>query len=138
MIKVEKITKDNLKKFFRFTGVIPFCSDSLWVGASISDLPCGVLLANKEKNGICEAEFLFVHPSVRRMRIASKMLDLLIEKSNDLVNNSCIKTTFKTVKADVTKKEETKKVYKWSKEETLEGWERTGKTKEILGKEVCE
>ena len=32
----------------------------------------------------------------------------------------------------------TKKVYKWSKSETLKGWTRTGKTKETEGKEVCE
>ena len=51
-----------------------------------------------------------------------------------LSGSKCIKT----VKAKVTKKTVTKKAYKWSTSETLSGWTRTGKTKEVEGKEVCE
>ena len=47
-------------------------------------------------------------------------------------------TCTKTVKAKVTKTTVTKKAYKWSTSETLSGWTRTGKTKEVEGKEVCE
>ncbi len=55
-----------------------------------------------------------------------------------LSNSKCSKTTTKTEKAKAKTETITKKVYKWSKEETLSGWKRTGKTKVVKGKEVCE
>ena len=55
-----------------------------------------------------------------------------------LSNHYCTKDATKTVKATSKKTTSTKKVYKWSKSETLKGWTRTGKTKETEGKEVCE
>lgn len=53
-------------------------------------------------------------------------------------DGKCTKTTTNKVKAKVSKKKYTTKAYKWSQLEELSGWERTGKTKTINGKEVCE
>ncbi len=55
-----------------------------------------------------------------------------------LSNGQCTKNATKKVNASSKKVTSTNKVYKWSKSETLDGWTRTGKTKEVLGKEVCE
>lgn len=55
-----------------------------------------------------------------------------------LKDGQCTKKATKKVNATSKKVTSSYKVYKWSKEEALSGWTRTGKTKEILGKEVCE
>ncbi len=55
-----------------------------------------------------------------------------------LSEHLCTKDATKTKKASSKKVTSTHKVYKWSKSETLDGWTRTGKVKEVEGKEVCE
>ena len=88
MIKISKIcTKNDIALFKRFINeYIPFSDDSLWLGASIHDIPCGVLLADtrNKDTGTCNVDFLFIHPAVRHMGVATKLLDTLIEEAQKL------------------------------------------------------
>ena len=99
MIKISKIcTKDDIALFKRFINeYIPFSDDSLWLGATINGIPCGVLFADiKNKNiGTCNVDFLFVHPTVRRMGVATKLLNTFIEEAKKL---KCKKVIIKSVK----------------------------------------
>ena len=88
MIKISKIcTKDDMDLFKNFMNkYLPLSDDSLLLGASINEIPCGALMADtKNKNiGTCNVDFLFVHPTVRRMGIATKLLDAIIEEAKKL------------------------------------------------------
>ena len=54
-----------------------------------------------------------------------------------LEGNKCNKYTTDTKKAKVSTKTESSTSYKWSRETTLSGWTKTGKTRVVEGKEVC-
>ena len=45
---------------------------------------------------------------------------------------------YSTTKINATKKTSKKTVYKWSKSESLSGWTKTGETRTVQGKEICE
>ena len=45
---------------------------------------------------------------------------------------------YSTTKINATKTTSKKTVYKWSKSESLSGWTKTGETRTIQGKEICE
>ena len=85
MIKISKIcTKDDIALFKRFINeYIPFSDDSLWLGATINGIPCGVLFADiiSEDSKIGDIQFLFVHPITRRMGVATKLLNTFIEEA---------------------------------------------------------
>lgn len=102
MIKISKIcTKDDMDLFKNFINeYLPFSDNSLWLGASINEIPCGALMADTtNKNiGLCCVDFLFVHPQVRRMGIATKLLDTLIEKAQKLKCNKVIARFVKDMK----------------------------------------
>lgn len=102
MIKISKIcTKDDLALFKRFMNeCLPLSDDSLLLGASINDIPCGALMADtkNKNNGTCDVEFLFVHPQVRRMGVATKLLNTLIEKAKKLKCNKVIVKSVKDMK----------------------------------------
>ena len=71
----------------------------------------------------------------KTITISNKVCQKGYDETKD---GKCTKTTTSKVKAKSSKKKYTTKAYRWSKEETLAGWNRTGKTKTINGKEVCE
>ncbi len=99
MIKISKIcTKDDIALFKRFINeYIPFSDDSLWLGATINGIPCGVLFADiiSEDSKIGDIQFLFVHPITRRMGVATKLLNTFIEEAKKL---KCKKVIIKSVK----------------------------------------
>lgn len=99
MIKISKIcTKDDMNLFKNFINeYLPFSDNSLWLGASISEIPCGALMADTtNKNiGICNVDFLFVHSQARRMGVATKLLDTLIKQAQKL---KCKKIVVKSAK----------------------------------------
>ncbi len=86
MIKISKIcTKNDIALFKRFINeYIPFSDDSLWLGASINEFPCGALLADTKNIETCYVDFLFVHPTVRRMGVATKLLNTLFQEAKKL------------------------------------------------------
>lgn len=84
MIEIEYISNENLSKFENFIGMLKhqFSPSSIWISASINNLICGVLLADKDIDDpeICDINQLFVSEPLRREGIASRLLDELIEK----------------------------------------------------------
>lgn len=81
MIKVSRLFDDDVKEFERFTMGIPFDSESIWFGASIRDIPCGILMARKDEDDpeTCKIEILSVHPTVRRMGVATHLFDAFLK-----------------------------------------------------------
>ena len=60
------------------------------------------------------------------------------DKGYKLEGNKCNKYTTKKVKANSKKVSSTSYKYMWSKEESVSGWTKTGKTRTVDGKEICE
>lgn len=86
MIEIIKLTKKDLNKFSNFISGFPLTSDSLWIGASISDIPCGILMASKdfEDPSTCNINTLFVVEPLRREGIGSLLLDTFIKECKNL------------------------------------------------------
>ena len=82
MIEINRINEKTFSKFHKFTDGVYFDSDCLWLGATINDLPCGVLLARKDSDDIYNTyiiELLFVEESFRRQGIATLLLNEFIK-----------------------------------------------------------
>lgn len=91
MIKVSRLSEDTLEKFKHLANGVPYNPDRLYLGASIDDIPCGLLIAVKNNINpeICNINFIFVHPIVRRMGTATCLVETLI--------NECKKTGYKKI-----------------------------------------
>ena len=86
MVDIVSISRENLTKFENLIGIFKnnFSSSDLWLGASINNFPCGVLLASRDTDNpeVCVINNLFVPEPLRREGIASTLLETLIKKCN--------------------------------------------------------
>lgn len=84
MVNIVPISHENFSMFESLIGVFKnnFSSEDIWLGASINNFPCGILLTNKNTDNpdICDINALFVPEPLRREGIASRLLETLIEK----------------------------------------------------------
>ena len=84
MVDIVPISSENFSRFENLIGIFKnnFSSEDIWLGASINNFPCGILLTSKDTDNpdICDINILFVPEPLRREGIASKLLETLIEK----------------------------------------------------------
>ena len=84
MVDIVPISSENFSKFENLIGIFKnnFSNEDIWLGASINNFPCGILLTSKDTDNsdICDINVLFVPEPLRREGIASKLLEKLIEK----------------------------------------------------------
>lgn len=97
MIDIVSISSENLPKFENLIGILKnnFSSSDLWLGASINNFPCGIILASRDTDNseVCVINNLFVPEPLRREGIASRLLETLLEKCkqkgyNEILFNS--------------------------------------------------
>lgn len=91
MIEINRIDKKAFNKFNKFIDSICFDPDCLWLGATINNIPCGVLLARKDYEDIDNTyiiESLLVDGPFRRQGVATKLLNEFIKlcKKNNYKN----------------------------------------------------
>lgn len=86
MIEIIKLTKKDLYKFSKFIDGFPFTSESIWIGASISNIPCGILMASKdfEEPSTCNINTLFVVEPLRREGIGNLLIKTFIRECLNL------------------------------------------------------
>lgn len=84
MVDIVSISRENLTKFENLIGIFKnnFSSSDLWLGASINNFPCGIILASRDTDNpeMCVINNLFVPEPLRREGIASQLLETLLEK----------------------------------------------------------
>lgn len=84
MVDIVSISRENLTKFENLIGIFKnnFSSSDLWLGASINNFPCGIILASRDRGNpeMCVINNLFVPEPLRREGIASQLLETLLEK----------------------------------------------------------
>ena len=125
----------SLKCYKVTNGTITYiCADSSY---KLNGTTCSKVVTERYNEYSCDNGYTLNGTKCNKTVIDSKN-QLTCDSGYTLSGSICKKSTTEKIKATAKKSTSKYYIYKWSTEETLRGWTKTGKSKIENGKEICE